>query len=105
MTPMTVVFAWAGVVCVLLILCGFVSLCAAYATDKLTRLYNRLISNAVDLTRREVGTRLIQESYWYNEDEAVMSAIAIIGRKLSQNGYYNVDDARKEWRERKDKPK
>lgn len=74
-----------------------------WAVDTCKNLYTHLCYKAEELARRDVGRRLMQESHWYHEDEAVMSALEIIGRKLCQGGYYDVADCRNEWRNRKGK--
>lgn len=99
------VFAWMGAICTVLMLLCVMLLVVGVVIDAWTRAYQNLCYKTEELTRRQVGTRLLHESWWYSEDEAVMSAIEIIGRKLSQDGYNDISSTREEWRNRKGKAK
>lgn len=97
------IFAWIGAILVLLFAVWIVVMSVGWAVCQFRQLYVQLGYKADALARRDVGNRLMMEAYWYSEDEAVMSAIDIIGRKLSQGGYYDISQAREEWRGRKGK--
>jgi hypothetical protein len=102
---MTTVFAVVGSICAVLLLGSLLLGLFAAACAGVTTLHSHISWKAEAAARRDFGVRLVQESYWYSEDEAVMAALEIIGRKAmsSSEGYYNISECRAEWRERKGK--
>lgn len=100
---MTILFSWIGVGVCVVVSIGFCAGSIGYMVDKFKEAYVNLSYKAAEIARRDIGNRLIQEAWWYSEDEAVMAALEIIGRELSQNGHCRVSDARDKWRERKGK--
>lgn len=99
------VFAWMGVLVAVLLSGTLLVGTFGWAVETCKNFYVHLSYKAEELARRDVGTRLIRESYWYSEDEPVMAALQIIGKNLAQQGYVNISDCRDEWRNRKGKTK
>lgn len=99
------IFAWMGVLVAVLLSSTLLAATIGWVACSIKDLYVHLCFNAEARARRDAGSRLIQESYWYSEDEAVMAALEIIGRKMATHteGYCNISDCREEWRNRKGK--
>jgi hypothetical protein len=81
-------------------------LCAGSALmDQVQHLHNCMKWDAEAHGRRDAGAMLVREAYWYSEDEAVMAALEIIGRRMVENrgGFIEISSCRDEWRNRKGK--
>lgn len=103
----TNIFACLGVIVAVGIVVTLIMAVFIGAVDSVKNLYVHICYGAESRGRRDMGARLVQESYWYSEDEAVMAAFEIVGRKIMSHtdGYCNISDCREEWRNRKGKSK
>lgn len=73
----------------------------AFLVDKLKELYQNIVYNLELNARKELGTQIVRESYWYSEDEKTMIALKLLGENLTEHGRLtDMGNIRNAWRNR-----
>lgn len=47
---------------------------------------------------RRLGPKLRRDCYWFSEDRSVMTLVDVLGQRLSEDAYFDVDKVRTRWR-------
>lgn len=64
-----------------------------------TRFLERLSRYRSLIALRDLGFKMVSDSWWLTEDPAAMILLYRIGREVSRTGTYRVDELRRRWRE------
>lgn len=82
------------------ILTALFALCIAI--ERFEEFRKNMVSVNVDKARRDLGLYIQKESYWFSESEDAQELMKALGKAISehQNGIYNVETVRTEWRGR-----
>lgn len=72
------------------------------AIERFEEFRKNMVSVNVDQARRDLGLYIEKESYWFSESEDAQELMKALGKAISehQNGIYNVENVRTEWRGR-----
>jgi hypothetical protein len=54
---------------------------------------------SMQLARRELGSDIAGQAYWFSESKETMELMKIMGLELSKNGCFSSDALREKWRD------
>jgi len=91
---------WSGMVLVGAVVVALLLFAYSVACVATAKLFERVRWDAYSRATRDIGNRLVTESYWFSEDRDVSLALEIVGKRyLTEVG--DVGTCRDEWRRRK----
>jgi len=86
---------WAGVVFTFAVSAAILMMIWCYISDRLEKVKDKRRWRALDLAKRELGQRLIQDSYWFSHNKEAFKVLYLLGKELCQNGGYDINAFRK----------
>jgi hypothetical protein len=68
--------------------------------DRVDRLLDRVLADARENARHELGDGLARMAYWFSESEPAEAALRAVGESIRATGRLDLSDARDRWRAR-----
>lgn len=93
------VFATLGILVSIMIGTGIIIFAFGYLVEKIINLYDRFKLDQQEVAVRDMGNRLLNESWWFSEDKKTMEALVSFANTFKTHGRnYRVEQVRENWR-------